>query len=326
MNHPDPFALRDLLGPDASPGRRAITGEHGVVLPAFTDHHVHLHLIDEAQLAPHGLAAVVDLGGDPVALARRPREGFPRVAYAGAFLTAGGGYPVGRPWAPREIAREVTDASTSPGVPGGAATAVDEQAACGASVIKVALNSVAGPVFDSATLAAVVASAHARGLPVVAHVEGERMTRLAVHAGVDALAHTPFTERIGPRLLARAAVSQVWISTLDIHGSDPEAAENAAANLAAFRDAGGRVLYGTDLGNGDRPGGIQVGELAALHAAGVRGPALIAALTDPWPNADASHAVATFVPGDVPASLDDIPAWLGRAAVVPDEEVVRDEH
>ena len=96
MLHIDPFAIRELLGADAAPGRRAITGEHGVVLPAFTDHHVHLHLIDEHDLAPHGIAAVVDLGGDPIALARRPHEGFPRVAYAGAFLTAPGGYPVGR--------------------------------------------------------------------------------------------------------------------------------------------------------------------------------------------------------------------------------------
>lgn len=326
MPHADPFAIRELLGPDAAPGRRALTGEHGIVLPAFTDHHVHLHLVDETQLAPHGIAAVLDLGGDPVALARRPREGFPRVAYAGAFLTAAGGYPVGRSWAPPEIAREVTVASTSPGVPGGAATVVDEQASCGASVIKVALNSVEGPVFDAETLAVVVALARERGLPVVAHVEGERMTRLAVDAGVDALAHTPFTERIGPRLLARAAESQVWISTLDIHGSDAEAAQNASANLAAFREAGGRVLYGTDLGNGDRPGGIQSGELAALDAAGVRGPSLVAALADPWPGVSGTHAVATFVAGDAPSSLDEIPAWLGRATVVPDEEVVRDEH
>ena len=81
------------------------------------------------------------------------------------------------------------------------------------------------------------------------------MTRLAVSAGIDVLAHTPFTERIGPRLLARAAASQIWISTLDVHG--PGAAETARANLSDFRAAGGRVLYGTDLGNGDRPGGIQ---------------------------------------------------------------------
>ena len=71
------------------------------------------------------------------------------------------------------------------------------------------------------------------------------------------------------------------------------------------------MLYGTDLGNGERTVGIQTDELAALDAAGVRGPRLIATLTDPWPGIDVSAAVATFVPGDPPRTLDDIPAWLG---------------
>ncbi|TDN90840.1 hypothetical protein [Microbacterium sp. BK668] len=326
MTHADPFAVRELLGPGAAPGRRALTGEHGTVLPPFTDHHVHLHLLDEHRLAPHGIAAAVDLGGDPVALARRPKQGFPLLSYAGAFLTAPGGYPLGRPWAPAAIAREVTDASTAPGVPGGARTRVDEQAGCGASVIKVALNAAAGPVLDRDTLDAVVSCAHERGLPVVAHVEGERMTRLALDAGIDVLAHTPFSERLGLRLMARAAAAQVWISTLEIHAGDPDAAANAEANLSAFREAGGRILYGTDLGNGDRPAGVQPGELAALDRAGVRGAALIAALADPWPGTEATHAVATFVPGEPPATLDEIPAWLAAATVVPEEEVVRDEH
>lgn len=325
MTHVDPFALRELLGPDAAPGRRVLTGEHGVVLPPFIDHHVHLHLIDERQLVPHGIAGAVDLGGDPMALARRPRDGFPWIDYAGAFLTAPGGYPAGRSWAPDTIRREVSDPSLHPGVPGGAATAVDEQAACGASVIKVALNAQAGPVFDIDTLAAIVSCAHERGLPVVAHVEGEMMTRLALDAEVDALAHAPFGEWLhGPSLARAVSLGQRWISTLSIH--DGVDAERAAVSLGTFAAAGGRVLYGTDLGNGDRAGGLQQEELAALDAAGVRGPALVAALSDPWPRQSVSHAVATFVPGAPPSSLDEVPEWLAGATVVPDDEVVRDEH
>ena len=327
MPQPDPFALRALLGPTAALCRRAITGEHGVALPPFTDHHVHLHLIEVHALPAHGIAAAVDLGGDPVELARRPRNGFPRIAYAGAFLTAPGGYPVGRSWAPPAIAREVHDASTHAGVAGGAATAVDEQAVFGASVIKVALNAASGPVLDAATLAAIVAAAHERGLPVVAHVEGTGMTELAIGAGVDALAHTPFSELVSPDALARAAAAgQRWISTLSIHGDDAAAAATAQANLTAFVRAGGGVLYGTDLGNGERVPGIQGAELAALDAAGVRGIALVDALTDPWPGTGGTHAVATFIPGPVPESLQDVPAWLAGATVVPEEELVRDEH
>ncbi|WP_109209669.1 MULTISPECIES: hypothetical protein [Microbacterium] len=325
MSH-DPEALRALLGPEAALCRRAITGEHGVSLPPFIDHHVHLHLIDETGLAAGGIAGVVDLGGDPVALARRENHGIPRVAYAGAFLTAPGGYPVGRSWAPAEIAREISDPSTHPGVPGGAATAVDEQASFGASVIKVSLNSTAGPVFDAATLAAVVELSRERGLPVVAHAEGDGMPRLALDAGVDGFAHTPFDEFVGRTFTAHAISSgQVWISTLAIHDADAEAAEFARVNLAGFAAAGGRVLYGTDLGNGDQPIGVNPAEVAALDRAGVRGAALVAAMADPWPAAERPSGVSTFVPGPPPTRLDDVPEWLRAATVVPTEELVHDD-
>jgi hypothetical protein len=327
MLHADPFAVRALLGSRAALARRAITGEQGISLPPFIDHHVHLHLTDESGLAAGGIAGVVDLGGDPIFLARRARAGIPRVAYAGAFVTAPGGYPTSRSWAPDEIVRQVTDASTSPGVRGGAATVVDEQASFGASVVKVALNAESGPVFDAATLAAVIHSARERRLPVVAHVEGAGMARLALDAGVDVLAHTPFSEVLDAALVRRAAlVGQRWISTLDIHRDDSGARDASRANLAAFVAAGGDVLYGTDLGNGEQPLGVNSRELEALHAAGVRGAALIAALTDPWPGKAASSAVATFVPGDAPETPDDVPAWLGAATVVPTEELVHDDH
>lgn len=320
-------ALHALLGERAAVCRRAITGEHGVSLPPLIDHHVHLHLIDAGLLARGGIAGVVDMGGDPVALARLDSRGIPRVAYAGAFLTAPGGYPVGRSWAPPAIAREITSPSTHPGVDGGAATAVDEQASFGASVIKVSLNNAAGPVFDRATLDAVVASARERGLPVVGHVEGEGMLQLAIDAGVDVLAHTPFTEHAGRRLTARAvAAGQRWISTLAIHDGDPESADRSRVNLAGFVAAGGKVLYGTDLGNGELPVGVNQAEVAALDAAGVRGAALIEAMVAPWPRTEELAGVSTFVPGPQPTDLDDVPAWISAATVVPSEELIHDEN
>jgi imidazolonepropionase-like amidohydrolase len=249
------------------------------------------------------------------------------VAYAGAFLTAVGGYPVGRSWAPAEIAREVSDASTHPGVPGGAATAVDEQASFGASVIKASLNSAAGPVLDSAALAAIVDVARERGLPVVAHAEGDGMPQLALDAGVDGFAHTPFSAFMGRAFAAHAVTAgQVWISTLAIHRDDPEAAEFARVNLAGFAAAGGRVLYGTDLGNGDQPVGVNPDEVAALDRAGIRGAALIASLADPWPFADPPPGVCTFVPGPPPTGFAGIAEWLRGATVVPTEELIHDDH
>lgn len=326
MLHPDPFALRDLLGPRAGVCRHALTGEHGVALPALIDHHVHSHLIDLAALPAGGIAAAVDLGGDPVALFRHDRQSMPRLAYAGAFLTAPGGYPLRQAWASSEIGREVT-ASAAPGVAGGAETAVDEQVEFGASVIKVALNATVGPVLDLETLQAIVRRAHERGVPVVAHVEGEGMARLAIGGGVDALAHTPFTEVVDPALVERAvAAGQQWISTLAIHGDAPDDAHRAAANIRAFREAGGTVLYGTDLGNGLQPLGVNAAELRALVASGLRGEALIEALTDPWPLAEPPHGVATFVPGPPPDAHDAVPAWLAGARVIATEELIHDDH
>lgn len=323
MTGSDPFAVRALLGPDAALCHRAVTGEHGVSLPPLHDHHVHSHLAEIDELPAAGIAAVLDLGGDPVLLARRPKGHMPIMAYAGAFLTAEGGYPSTRAWAPAAIVRELRG-HPGLGTPGDAETAVDEQAGFGAAVIKVALNATAGPVLDADTLTSVVAAAHARGLPVIAHVEGDGMTARAAAAGVDALAHTPFTEALDDATLA-ACAGMVWISTLAIHDADGPDLARATANAAAFIGSGGHLLYGTDLGNGDRRPGIDAKELARLQEVGLRDAALLAALTDPWPHPSAPHGVATFVSGPPPADSAGIPEWLARAVVVPREELVLDD-
>jgi imidazolonepropionase-like amidohydrolase len=71
------------------------------------------------------------------------------------------------------------------------------------------------------------------------------------------------------------------VSTLDIHsyGRRTPALETAVDNLARFSDAGGRVVYGTDLGNGPIPPGIDVGEALHLAAAGLSPDAILASMT-----------------------------------------------
>ncbi|MGI9823515.1 amidohydrolase family protein [Agromyces sp. Marseille-Q5079] len=319
------------LGATAQPARRSLNGDHpgdvGTRLPPLVDHHVHLMIVGVDALADSSLAGIVDLGAplDLVA-ALRSRNGFPRADFAGAFLTVPGGYPIGRPWAPEGCAHEIrpSDRDERGSLPGPAETAVAEQHAFGASVIKVALNAAAGPVLDAATLDEIVRAAHDRGLPVVAHVEGERMTRRAVEAGVDALAHTPFSERVDDELIAQAvALGQRWISTLFVAGYGERTPESACAidNLRRFRAAGGRVLYGTDLGNGDQPLGVNPAELALLAEAGLAASDLLEAITDPWPRPAGATGIATFVPGPPPADLDAVPGWLASAVVVPAEEL-----
>jgi imidazolonepropionase-like amidohydrolase len=230
----------------------------------FTDFHVHLDLVDTAAVAAGDLSRVVDLGA-----AAAPVAGDVEVVRAGRMLTAVGGYPSTRPWAQGGLFREVAE--------GEADAAVAEQVAVGASLIKIALNSDVGPVWPDALLAQVVAAAHARSLRVVAHVEGAGQAARAAEAGVDALAHTPWTERLDGALLDHFAATTTWISTLRIHTGRDQGM--AIDNLRRFRAAGGRVLYGTDMGNGPCSGGVERDELAALREAGLSADDLVDALT-----------------------------------------------
>jgi imidazolonepropionase-like amidohydrolase len=234
------------------------------VPPNFTDFHVHLDLVDPAAVAAGGLARVLDLGSaGPVT------AGDVEVVRAGKMLTAVGGYPSTRPWAVGGLSSEVADDEVD--------AAVAEQVAAGAAVIKIALNVDAGPVWPDDTLAAVVGAAHSTGRKVVAHVEGEGQSARAAGAGVDAFAHTPFTERLDDALIAHLAAGTTWISTLRIH--DGRDRETAIDNLRRFRMAGGRILYGTDMGNGPSSGGVERDELEALVEAGLTHEDVVAALT-----------------------------------------------
>lgn len=286
--------------------RHRETGEVGTAFPAFRDAHVHLGLIDATTLPDSGIGAAVDLGWSPdvVDLARRaPVE----TAYAGCFLAAPGGYPSDRSWAPEGSTREVTD-------PGDAVAAVAEQVDLGASLVKVTLHSGAGPVLLPEVLAMVVS---ASPLPVVAHAEGEGMVGAALDAGVQLLAHTPWTERLDDETVRRAAASQRWISTLAIQDGTA-ALPVAVDNLRRFHDAGGEVLYGTDLGNGDQPVGLNLRELALMAEAGLRPRALMHALTAPVAGLPADSAV-TFVPGRPGTEVLD---WLAAAVVARPEDLV----
>ena len=259
--------------------------------PVFADHHVHLGLIDASALAGTGIGRVVDLGwnDDVVALARSAPVA---ASYAGRFVAAPGGYPSASRWAPPRCTSEVAE-------PRDAAAAVAHQTALGASVVKTTLNRDVGPVPDVPSLRAVVDAAGEAGLPVVAHCQGPGMVELALAGGVAALAHTPWTHRLDDEVVAEAVdAGQAWISTLDIHGygtSTPDQ-QRAVDNLGRFAAAGGRVLYGTDLGNGPLPEALNLREAGLLADAGLTDEALVSALADPWPFAQAHHGLVTEVP------------------------------
>lgn len=281
----------------------------GVVLAPFTDSHVHLGLVDAGALIAGGIGRVVDLGWDPEvagtwpSLTRDPASAWPEVSVAGPLLTAPNGYPSRSGWAP-------DTASVAVAAPDDADGVVDGVARAAASLVKIALNTDAGPVWDDATLDAVVAAAHARGLPVVAHAQGLGQVRRAARAGVDALAHTPFSERLDDDLIADLARSMTWISTLDIHRGTA-AQDIAVDNLARFHRLGGAVLYGTDLGNGALPPGLDGREIAALAAAGLGLDDVVRALTPGSGETGFDTRLVTWLPAR-PTRLED----LARAAVL----------
>jgi imidazolonepropionase-like amidohydrolase len=240
----------------------------GFLMPGVADRHVHVRLSDPRSVLLGGVTAVRDLAWDPneiFALAdasELPTFTGPLIRAVGPMLTAPGGYPVGAGWAPEGAIRELSG-------PEDATAAVAELAEHGAAAIKVALNAEAGPTPSDREISAVVEAAHGRGLPVTAHVQGSGQTERAVGAGVDELAHTPWTERLSDLLLKAAARTLRIVSTLDIHsyGEITPALRVACDNLVRFRASGGTVVYGTDLGNGPIPAGIHVREAQLLHEA-----------------------------------------------------------
>ncbi|GAA1580451.1 amidohydrolase family protein [Actinoplanes couchii] len=252
----------------------------GTLLPGLVDAHVHSALVDLGTVRAGGIAEVWDLGGVPAevaALAERGGQegtGLPRIRYAGPFLIAPGGYPSDRSWAAPGSWREIRTAED-------AGAAVTDLRTAGASLIKVTAHT-GGPQLAPSVLTALVSAAHTAGLPVVVHAEGSGTVEAALSAGADILAHTPWTERIDDALLRACASAMRWISTLDIHGwGDPDPAREVAVdNLRRFVGYGGVVRYGTDLGNGPLPPGINVREIGLLGSAGLTPDEVLTAMTE----------------------------------------------
>ena len=262
--------------PAGAPQRRL----PGTLLPGLADAHVHSALVDLATVRAGGIASVWDLGGVPekvaalagIAAGAAGRK-LPGIRFAGPFLTAPGGYPGDRPWAPAGSCREIHS-------PAEATDAVGEAHAGGATLIKMTAHA-GGPLLPARTMTAVAEAAHAAGLPVVVHAEGAGTVAAAADCGADMLAHTPWTEPLEAGLVRACAARMQWISTLDIHGWGRETPEavTAIGNLRRFLAYGGSVRYGTDLGNGPLPPGINPREIRALQAAGLTPDAVLRAMT-----------------------------------------------
>jgi imidazolonepropionase-like amidohydrolase len=250
------------------------------LIPGVVDHHVHIGLSDPRAVLRGGVTAVRDLAWPPeeifslVDISQATDFDGPAIVAAGPMITAPGGYPSRAGWCPEGGWLEVASAEE-------ASAAVDRVAGEDPAVVKIALNSEVGPVLTDSALVAVCETAHAQGLAVTAHVQGPGQTERAIGAGVDELAHTPWTERLSEETIETLARRMGIVSTLDIHsyGRHTPELEVAVDNLRRFAEAGGRVRYGTDLGNGAIPPGIDPREVGLMASAGLGTSAILRAMT-----------------------------------------------
>jgi hypothetical protein len=300
--------LRPVAFGRAAVQRARVPRLPGALMPGIIDRHVHLGLVDAAALADTAVVEVVDLGWVP-RIARGwkidpPTGGVIRIA--GPFLTAVNGYPADRAWAPSGSVREL--AGPTDGV-----RAVDEAAAHGHDLIKLVLHS-GGPLLDDTTLGAVVRAAHRQHLPVGVHAEGEGQARRAFEAGADILVHVPWSESVPDDLLRAMAGSMRWTSTFAIHADADRG--RALDNARRFIRLGGRLDYGTDMGNDMYSGPVPVGprpeEITAVGQAGLAGDALLESLTGS-PRRRLLAAAAVYAPLPLPYGAAEVAVWMRHA-------------
>ena len=288
-----------------APGVEEIDLAGAVVTAGFWNAHVHLtepawrgvRRAPAAELQTalddlfnsRGFTSAIDLGSNPFetrVLQRRIESGElagPRIRSAGTGL-----YPErGLPFYIRDELNWLEKAYTpTPAGRVGATFAFHRNRWQGAEVVKLFTGSYVEPTtvkpMRPAVALAAVRLARRRGMPVFAHTSDQAGLQVALDAGVDVIAHVPdTTEGTGP-LLREAAARGTWlVPTLDMFAQtvtrDPAYLEPIYASLALFHEAGGRLLFGTDVGY--LPDHATEGELTALGGCGLDVHQVLAMLT-----------------------------------------------
>ena len=302
------------------------------LLPGFIDAHVHIRFFDPGDVLRGGVTTVRDLAWPPrdiYPLAEEstdPTFDGPLILAVGPMLTAPGGYPSAAAWAPEGTGRVVENIDD-------ARVAVRERVAEKAAAVKVALNAAVGPTLSLETLTAICEEAHAHGLRVTGHIFGLEELRKAVAAGIDELAHMLMSREEIPDSVFHEMVAKdvTCVPTLSIHGMRTR--RIAIMNLAGFVDAGGRVVYGTDLGNSGPKPGIDRKEIDRMERSGMTGRAIVSSGTNVAasylglgtkgviaPGKDADLIAVGGDPLDAPIALTDVRFVMrgGRVVRSPD--------
>jgi imidazolonepropionase-like amidohydrolase len=213
----------------------------------------------QQMLTQYGFTTAVDLASnvvDTVALRQRIEQGEvigPRILTAGLPLYPTNGVPY---YVSEALPEEIVKQLPTPATPGEAVEWIRRNIAAGADLLKLFL--VTGVRQDGqivlksmapAIATAAVAEAHRHGQRVFAHPSTVHGLNVAIASGVDGLAHTiqdteNWNETVVQRL-READVALVPTLTLFQSMSDFDA---VLKQVKSYVDAGGRVLYGTDIG------------------------------------------------------------------------------
>jgi imidazolonepropionase-like amidohydrolase len=300
------------VGPRANvqvpPGATVIDCAGATVTAGFWNSHVHFthpvwssastsaaQLEDALRrmLTSFGVVRALDIGSAPgivEGLRRRIESG----EVAGPALTRAGGSFVPKGGSPYYIAPiqlpELTDSAATVAIVNGVLDS-------GADGIKLFTGSWATQssivVMPVELVRAATDTAHRRGTFVIAHPSNSAGARAAIAGGVDILAHTfpseldrrPWDRALPGMMIERkmALVPTLKLFPYELRklGLPPAVAQavlgNAQAQLRAFADAGGQVLFGTDVGymTDDDP----TDEYVFMQQAGLSYPRILAALT-----------------------------------------------
>jgi imidazolonepropionase-like amidohydrolase len=284
-----------------------------VITAAFQNSHVHFtepKWNDAEKLLPatlsqqladmfsrYGFTTVVDLGSfleNTVAIRKRIESG---EVTGPKILTAGGGLfpPNGAPFYVREaLPPEVLKMLPQPATPDEAVQVVKAEIAGGADVIKLFTGSLIGPdqvkLMPEPIAAAAVSEAHGHDRLVFSHPSNIEGAQVAIDSHVDVLAHTTSVRGIwSEQMIAQmkrqhmslVPTLKLWKYEAAKAGASPEDQlqfqTRAVKNLTAYANAGGQILFGTDVGYMTDYDPTE--EFAAMARAGLTPMQILASLT-----------------------------------------------
>ena len=211
--------IAEIGGPGlAAAGAEVVDGRGRTLLPGLIDSHVHVSEDVEGTLTQElsfGVTTVLDMFSSGARFEKMKRvhaddpPGLADVLSAGIGATAPGGHPteMGGGALPTLSGPEDADAF------------VAARVADGSGYIKIIRDDLHQllpkpvPTLDSATIAAVVRAAHARGKLTVVHVGTEPDARIAIAAGADGLAHLVTGDHLSGGFGAFAASHHIFVIT-----------------------------------------------------------------------------------------------------------------